>query len=421
MATLHAQRRDPAPDAARAAAPRAFLLRTAAAYVVILVALSALVSLVYRPQTGVEATLDGPEFLDAWFHRDSGWYWAIAEHGYFYIPGQQSSIAFFPSYPLTVRGVGNLIGGDMQLAGTLVAVAAALAATLLFAQWARERLAPRSAAVATALMLLYPFSFFLYGPVYGDSLFILGAVAAFVLLDRGHPLLAALVGITATAGRPVGLAVTVGLAVRALELLALRRRASAAMAGDAPDGPADRSVTLRELVSVIPFARAREYVVLLSIAGLVSWCVYLQVEFGDALAWIHVQAAPGWNQGSGPSTWFKVHFAGTLVNGPLENILLLAPQALASGLAVLLVPRVRRLFGWGYAALAAGVLAIAIIGTKDFMGTGRYALAAFPVMAAGGDVLATRGARWVAPLALGLSGAGLVVASIFYSRGYAVS
>ena len=88
---------------------------------------------------------------------------------------------------------------------------------------------------------------------------------------------------------------------------------------------------------------------------------------------------------------------------------------------MLLVPRVRRLFGWGYAALAAGVLAIAIVGTKDFMGTGRYALAAFPVIAAGGDVLATRGARWVAPLALGLSGAGLVVASIFYSRGYAVS
>ncbi|MCW2603517.1 MAG: putative lipoprotein, partial [Pseudonocardiales bacterium] len=211
---------------------------------------------------------------------------------------------------------------------------------------------------------------------------------------------------------PVGLAVTAGLAVRALELLAARRKAAR---GE------EAAPSLREIVAVIPRARLREYTVLLSISGLVAWCVYLQVEFGDALAWIHVQAAPGWNQGSGLHTWLKIDFAGTLVKGPMENILLLTPQALASAAAVLLIPRVRRLFGWGYAVLAAGILAIAIVGTKDFMGTGRYALAAFPVIAAGGDLLATRTARWAVPVALGLSGAGLVVASIFYSRGYAVS
>ena len=43
------------------------------------------------------------------------------------------------------------------------------------------------------------------------------------------------------------------------------------------------------------------------------------------------------------------------------------------------------------------------------------------VMAAAGDVLATRSKRWLAPLALGISGTGLVVATFFYSRGYAVS
>jgi hypothetical protein len=413
MATLHTSRRAAPPAAGRPQrGPRALLRLTAAGYLTVLVALTVLVSLVYRPQTDSGAPLNGPALLDGWFHRDSGWYWSIAEHGYSYHPGQQSSIAFFPSYPLTVRGVGDVIGGDMQLAGSLVAVIAAFGAVLLFAQWARARLAPRSAVVATALMLLYPFSFFLYGPVYGDSMFILAAVAAFVLLDRGHPVLAAVIGVTATAGRPVGLAVTVGLAVRALELLAARRRAERG-----EDGPP----SLREIVAVIPLARFREYVTLLSVSGLIAWCVYLQVEFGDALAWIHVQEAPGWNQGSGLHTWLKVDFIGTLIKGPLQNVLLLTPQALASGLAVLLIPRVRRLFGWGYAALAAGVLAIAIVGTKDFMGTGRYALAAFPVIAAAGDVLATRSKRWLVPLALGISGTGLVVATFFYSRGFAVS
>lgn len=413
MATLHTQRPATTPTGDREKrAPYALLRLTAAGYLTVLVALGVLVSLVYRPQKDSGAILDGPGFIDGWFQRDSGWYWSIAENGYFYHPGQQSSIAFFPSYPLTVRGVGSLIGGDMQVAGVVVAVGAALAAVLLFASWARQRLAPRSAALAVGLILLYPFSFFLYGPEYGDSLFILTAVAAFVLLDRGHPLLAAAVGVLATAGRPVGLAVTAGLAVRALELLAARQKAAR---GE------DGAPTLREILAVIPLARVREYVTLLSIGGLIAWCVYLQVQFGDALAWIRVQEAPGWNQGSGPHTWFKVDFAGTLVKGPLQNVVLLVPQAVASGIAVLLLPRVRRLFGWGYATLAGGVLAIAIIGTKDFMGTGRYALAAFPVMAAAGDVLATRSKRWLAPLALGISGTGLVVATFFYSRGYAVS
>ncbi len=48
--------------------------------------------------------LDGPIWLDGWSEGDSGWYYGIATYGYFYNPGQQSSIAFFPSYPLTVRG-----------------------------------------------------------------------------------------------------------------------------------------------------------------------------------------------------------------------------------------------------------------------------------------------------------------------------
>ena len=89
--------------------------------------------------------------------------------------------------------------------------------------------------------------------------------------------------------------------------------------------------------------------------------------------------------------------------------------------AVLLLPRVQRLFGWGYLAYCVVVLAIPIIGTKDFMGTGRYVLAAFPVIAAAGDFLATRRQRWVRPVALGLLGLGLIAATAAFSMGVAVS
>lgn len=376
-------------------------------FALVLVALTALISATFTraPYTDV---LDGPRWLDAWFHRDSGWYLAIAEKGYFYRPGRQSSIAFFPSYPLAVRGAGAILG-DVQLAGSLVAIAAALAFALLYAHWADRRLARGCAIGAVVLLLVYPFAFYFYGPLYGDSLFALAALCAFLLIDRGWWLAGGLVGIVATAGRPVGLALAAGLVVRAIELRAI--------GGIAAPVPFRR---LMEAVRATP-ARRLAWPALgasTSILGLIAWCAYLQLRFGDALAWVHVEKA--WGQESGVRTWIKWDFLGTLVNGPMENVLLLVPQALCSLFALLALRRVQRLFGWGYAAYTAGVLAIAIIGTKDFMGTGRYVLAAFPAIAAAADWLRVRGRMWLV-LAICVSAAGLATATFFYGRGYAVS
>ena len=154
--------------------------------------------------------------------------------GYFYVPGSQSSIAFFPVYPLGVRGLGGLLD-DVQLAGSLLGVLAGLAAVLLFARWVWQRLPRRSAILAIAVLLVYPYSFFLYGAMYADSLFLLCAISAFVLLERRWYLAAGLVGALATAGRPVGIAVAAGLVVRTLEMLAESRRASHAESPSARD------------------------------------------------------------------------------------------------------------------------------------------------------------------------------------------
>ena len=67
------------------------------------------------------------------------------------------------------------------------------------------------------------------------------------------------------------------------------------------------------------------------------------------------------------------------------------------------------------------VLAIPVIGTKDFMGTGRYVLAAFPVIAAGAHVLATTRHRWLRPLVLVLFGAGLLLATFVFASGVPVT
>ena len=54
-----------------------------------------------------------------WSRYDAGWYAHIATQGYSYTPGVQSPVAFFPAYPLQLRGLG-LLGLDTYLAGVLV-------------------------------------------------------------------------------------------------------------------------------------------------------------------------------------------------------------------------------------------------------------------------------------------------------------
>jgi hypothetical protein len=90
--------------------------------------------------------------------------------------------------------------------------------------------------------------------------------------------------------------------------------------------------------------------------------------------------------------------------------------------AVLLVRVVWQRFGWGYAAYTVVSLAIPIIGTKDFMGTGRYVLAAYPVMAAAAVVLTgDRRPRWLVPVVLALLAVGLCIATVGYVNGVEVS
>lgn len=398
---------------------RRLALVTAGGFTVLVVALSVVVAFASRGRDRHDPVLTGPSWMDGWYQFDSGWYLGIVRWGYSFVPGEQSAVAFFPAYPLGVRGLGDLLG-DHQVAGHVLAVACGLAGALLYALWVRGRLPRRSAVLAVAVLLLYPYAFFLYGPMYADSLFLLSAVGAFVLLERRWYLAAGLVGAVATAARPVGVAVAVGLVVRTLELLAEDRRAARPLTGDVVAAPRAWP-GWRDVVTAVRDVRLRHVGVLASGLGLAGWVTYLWLEFGHPLAFVEVESAPGWNQGVGPKTWFKVVYLGTLLQGPYDIAVLLTLQAAACVCAVLLVRRVQRLFGWGYAAYTAMVLLIPIIGTKDFMGTGRYVLVAFPVMAAAGDFLATRRRRWVAPVVLAVCGTLLVVLTYLFGRGVAVS
>jgi hypothetical protein len=393
----------------------------------------------------------GDFFLEGWMRYDGGWYAGISERGYSYVPGEASAVAFFPSYPLAMRLVQPLMNDPAHvLAGIVVTVVCGLVASVIVYRWCRQVL-PRSgfapdqyrkvARTALLVVLLYPYAWYLYGAIYADALFLVAVAGAFFLVERDRPVLAGLVAIVATAGRPVGTGVIFGLIavvlerrevieilfidrVRAVgwrEAWADTRRRAAGSKKALAAGLAGVRLAPRRL-------RPRDAGVLLSAAGLGGWMWFLGSTYGNPKLFIDVQSAPGWVQPQGPHTWFKVpwlanvrHLPEYLLN-PHEHwdLMLLTSGWTFQAVLVLgslcLLPLVIRRLGWGYAVYVAGVVAIPLLGTKDWQGTGRYLLAAFPVYFVAGGWLATRPRLRVAVLAA--SGTVLVFLTSAFARGF---
>ena len=161
----------------------------------------------------------GLPFIDGWLHWDAGWYLEIARHGYSYAPNRQSSVAFFPLYPLAMRAVGTVVGGPLA-AGMILTIVSGATASVLFASWLAVRFDEETARTGIFLFVLGPYSFYLFGAVYSDAMFVAATLAAFVLLERRRPVLAGLAGAIATAARPVGIIVIIALVLRTRELRA---------------------------------------------------------------------------------------------------------------------------------------------------------------------------------------------------------
>lgn len=289
--------------------------------------------------------------IRGWARWDAGWYAEIARNGYWYRPGEQSPIAFFPAYPLAVAALTKL-GLDVYVAGVALTMACGAMGLWLFGHWAERVTSRENARWAVMLLGGYPFSYYLYGAMYADALFLLFCAGAFLLLEGGATGRSALFGAVATAARPIAPGVVIGLLTRQLE----RRRLAAER------------------------WRASDFVPLLASAGLFAFIAFQWSRFDDPLAFVHVQSAKHWEQPPGWRSWLKVEFFQTLFpRVPFWlGVRLVAHAVAALGALALVVPTWRRL-GVGYAVYVALVVGIPAVSTKDFMGVGRYVIAAFPL------------------------------------------
>lgn len=328
--------------------------------------------------------LGWPGAFEMWVRWDAGWYEQIAAREYTYSATEQSSAAFFPLYPLSMRALVAL-GMNVFASGILLTFLFGAAAVVMFSRWA-TLMKPEAASLATWLLVLWPFSFYLVGAVYSDALYLLLIISAFTQLERGRVGWATLLGVLATATRPIAPAVVVGLLVRQLEL---RRRSGQPL-------------------------RAIDFLPAFSAAGLFAFMGFLWWKFGDPFGFATTQV--GWNQLSGPEAIFKYGALSKLT--PVELLFPLFHALLAFAAFFSAWP-MRKSLGWGYAAYVAVALGMPLISSRDFIGLGRYCLAVFPVFVQFALVLREQPRRRVAWLAV--SGLALVLMTARFAQGFYTS
>jgi len=364
-----------------------FLLITATLFVVARVSLSILP---YTTQHSRPDILADKLWFNGWFRWDASWYEHIAHRGYFEpFPGQQSPAAYFPMYPFLMRIWGAVFHARV-LGGIFVTVVSGAAVAVLYSLWLREKVARPARWTALLLLLLYPFAYYLTGAVYADATFIAAVLAAFLLLERDLPVLAGLAGAAATATRPVGALLILPLVLRIVERRGGWRR-----------------------------FRWRDAGILLTLAGVGGYSALCWARYGSPTAWIEAQER--WNQSPGPSTWFKTEFIRDLemFSHTSHDLMAYLSHPVLTLVALALVPRIVRRFGWSYGSYVLVVVGLSALSTQNFFGMSRYVLAAFPVFAVAAELLVRKPV--LRSVWLGLSAALLVSATSLFARGFYLS
>jgi Dolichyl-phosphate-mannose-protein mannosyltransferase len=162
--------------------------------------------------------------MRVWARSDSDWFLGIAQHGYQLNGGE----VFYPLYPLLMAGIGRASGGHYVQAGIFISLVCGAYAFVLLYRLALPRLGAEGARRALLYLAVFPMSLFLQA-VYSESLFLLCAVAAFVLAERGRWLPAAVAIGLALLTRIAGAALLPAIGLMAWQAPE-RRRAVASLA-----------------------------------------------------------------------------------------------------------------------------------------------------------------------------------------------
>jgi hypothetical protein len=314
---------------------------------------------------------------------DGGWYVSVALYGYpSTVPGghgdaAQSSLAFFPGYPLLMRAFSSASGLSPELAGLTISFAAGCGATLAIRALA-VRLADDETAERVVVLFVFLPAAFVLSMVYAEALFLFLAAGCLVALLDERWLAAGCLATAAGLVRPTAIALVVASAWAAIDSI---RRGGTPAALIAPG---------------------------LASLGSLAFLGYLWVHTGHALAFFEVQSR-GWGNRFDLGVSNVRSVLQHLVEGRVTffvAILAVVAGAVALGLWLLIRWRAPA----PVVAYVVVVVALAFMGSNP-LSVPRFLLAAFPIL--------VPIARWLTPRATAvLVGASAVaMATLFFVTG----
>ncbi|MFI5034771.1 MAG: mannosyltransferase family protein [Acidimicrobiales bacterium] len=251
--------------------------------------------------------------LSVW---DGKWFLLAANHGWpSHLPLRHghiasSTVAFFPLFPLLMRGLAHLTGLSSAVVGLWVSGITGLVAVVAMGALTRFYAGEDAARRAAVLFALSPGSF-VFSLIYNEGIVITLCVVAIWALMRRRWLLAGVVGAVATATSPVALI---------LVLVALWS-AGRAIA---------RERAWRALVAPV-----------LTPVGFLAWTGYLWAHTGTLRAWQQTERG-GWQ--SYPSLRYALHIVVKFVTNPVSPTMtgqILIAGTVVCGAGLLLVYRER--------------------------------------------------------------------------------
>jgi len=301
--------------------------------------------------------------LDVWARWDSGFYIRIVDEGYQFIPGQQSSVAFFPMYPLLVSFLSPLVG--TLAAGVLVSNASLLGALIFLYRLTELEFDAATAGRTIFYIAAFPTAFF-FSAVYTESTFLLLTVGTMYFARRRMWAWAALFGVMCASSRIVGVVIwgVVGLEwlrSHGWTLTAIRKREA-----------------WLNLLKALRTDWLNLAIICLIPLGLISYMVFLQAQFNDPIAFSTTQSAWG-REMLGP--WVIVTrdlqalSEGNFLRGEIWWHTLLDLTAYFGVLALSIA--IWRRLGASYALYC--IISIIIPSTSGTGSISRYALVIFPV------------------------------------------
>jgi Mannosyltransferase (PIG-V) len=207
------------------------------------------VSIGVAAEPGLHNALDGTDRWDAWWFQD------IAVHGY----AEDKGAAFFPGYPLLIRGVIWALPVGSLGAALLVSNACFLGALIVLYALTSREFDEDTARRSVVLLAVFPTSFFFLAP-YSESAFLFAVLLAFWWVRSDRWAAGGASGFAAALVRSFGAALTPAFVVEAWQ--------------GGHDGRVRR----------LAFACA-------PVLGVLAYSAYWYARSGDALRAMHAQGA----------------------------------------------------------------------------------------------------------------------------------